>query len=326
MDTIIILIDHERGAISPHSLELVTAAASLRQTGPTVMAFIAGSDTTRAAESFARDSGIDVTAIESPELEHYSAEGYLKALTDIIHSYTPSLVLAAHNARGCDYAPALAVRLGMRCVTGVEDMRRSGGGLTFGRTAWHGKIREGVEMPSAPVVVTVMPGAYQPPDADGIPPGKVTVRETAISLVKTSHMREIPSGTGNAALSGAEVVVAAGRGVGSAERMQLVRELADIFPRSAVGGSRIACDMGLVDYGAQIGMTGKTVSPKLYIACGISGSAQHLAGMKGSRHIVAINHDPDAPIFRVANLGIVDELEAFIPAFISEAEKRRGES
>ncbi|HPA71700.1 MAG TPA: electron transfer flavoprotein subunit alpha/FixB family protein [Spirochaetota bacterium] len=325
MSQIIVLIDHERGVISAHSRELATAAASLRMAdSPPAVALIAGSDITRAAESFARDFGIDVTAIESRELEHYSAEGYLKALADIIPALSPSLVLTAHNARGCDFAPALAVRLELPCVTGAEEIRRSGGGWSFRRTAWHGKVREDVEVPSASAVVTVMPGAYQPADAGGLSPGKVTVLETALSLVKTSQMWEVPSGTGNAALSGAEVVVAAGRGAGSPERMQLVRELADLFPRSAVGGSRIACDMGLVDYGAQIGMTGKTVSPRLYIACGISGSAQHLAGMKNSRHIVAINRDPDAPIFRIADLGIVDNLEKFLPAFIAEAGKRRG--
>ena len=236
------------------------------------------------------------------------------------------MILAAHNSVGCDIAPALAAALDLPLVTGVEDISASREGWNLRRTAWHGKAVEAVSLPASAAVVTVMPGAFRSPEGITGVRGKVTVRQIPVTLSLTSNPHTMPAGPDNAALTGAEVVVSAGRGVRSEEHMAHIHSLAGLFPRSAVGGSRLACDMGLVDYGAQVGMTGRTVSPRLYIACGISGAAQHLAGMKGSRHIVAVNSDIHAPIFRVADFGIVDELEKFIPAFIGAADRHRVKS
>jgi electron transfer flavoprotein alpha subunit len=327
MSKVIILIDHEEGAIRPHSFELASAAALLFPDGQcSVTGLIAGQDIVPAAEKFAGATGIGVLAVESATLRRYTAEGYLAVLAHITPPLLPSVILAAHNSVGCDIAPALAAALDLPLVTGVEEIRASREGWNLRRTAWHGKAVEAVSLPAGAAVFTVMPGAFRSPENITGARGKVTVRKSPVTLSLSSDPHALPAGPDNAALAGAEVVVSAGRGVRTPEHMAHIHALAGLFPRSAVGGSRLACDMGLVDYGAQVGMTGRTVSPKLYIACGISGAAQHLAGMKGSRHIVAVNSDAHAPIFRVADFGIVDELEKFIPALIGAAERHRVKS
>jgi len=323
-DTIIIMLDHEEGTITGHSWELAAFARTMAERdGLRVTAIAAWNETPPGAGEFARKTGIDVIVLTSPALRHYSAEAYIDAYYPILTEFRPALVLGAHNARGCDFAPALAIRSCLACVTGVEEFFPENDSLRVARSIWHGKAREELTV-GKPALITVMPGAYRFEESVNVRPGVVTARVTDINPGKTIPMPPRVTRTGEGAgLPEAEVVVAAGRGVGTTDNMALLRELAELFPRSALGGSRGACDMGLVDYGAQVGMTGRSVAPRLYIACGISGSAQHIAGMRNSRHILAINRDPDAPIFRLADIGVVDNIERFLPVFIERAAARR---
>ncbi len=315
-NSIFIMLDHEEGTISAHSYELAAAARSIAEgEGLSIMALGAWNDVPPESGKFARETGVDLIVLVNPGLRHYSAEAYINACAPFFIERRPLLVLGAHNARGCDFAPALALRTGLACATGAEEIFAEKDAFRAVRTIWHGKVREELTVVK-PALVTLMPGAYSYEKNGNIRPGSVTAMAIDLPPGKTSPMPPISTRTGEGAgLSEAEVVVAAGRGVGGTDNMALLRGLAGLFPRSAIGGTRGACDMGLVSYGAQVGMTGRTVSPRLYIACGISGSAQHIAGMKNSRHIVPVNHDPDAPIFRIADIGIVDKIERFLPIF-----------
>ena len=320
---IIIIIDHEEGRISAVSYELAAAArAIVPREKMEVLAVMAGYNTSSAAEAFAAETGFDVVLLENQSLLHYSAEGYIRVLSDFIPALEPGLILAAHNPRGCDFAPALALRLKITCVTAVEEIRADDTGRLFTRKAWHGKVREEIPSGDTETIATILPGAYAVEEYGEINAGSLTIQQVNIRLEQTLSTGSIPSGVENAALSSAEVVISAGRGVKKPETMALLSSLLEFFPRSALGASRGACDLGLADYSAQVGLTGKTVAPRLYIACGISGASQHTTGMKGSRIIVAINNDPHAPIFSLSHLGIVDDIESFLPALLDALKHR----
>ena len=324
-DKILIIIDHEEGRISTGSYELAAAARAIAPREVTqVLAVMAGYNASGAAETFAAETGLEVVLLEHQSLLRYSTEGYLRAFSDFLPSLEPGLILAAHNPRGCDFAPALALRLKLSCVTAVEDIREDDKGKAFTRTAWHGKVREETRFGDKPTIATIMPGAYAFEKCGEKNSGSLTVKQVNIRLEQTLSSGSLPSGVENAALSTAEVVISAGRGVKKPETMALLSSLLEFFPRSALGASRGACDLGLADYSAQVGLTGKTVAPKLYIAFGISGASQHTAGMKGARIIVAINNDPHAPIFSLSHLGIVDNIERFLPALIDVLKNRLG--
>ena len=321
---IILIIDHEEGIISSHSRELAAAAMEVAvHEKRKIRAIMAGYETAGAAETFAAETGLNIVTLENDSLRKYSAEGYVNVITGYLKNLYPQMILAAHNPRGCDFAPALAMRLNYSSIGGVEGIAVNGREMSFIRTAWHGKIREEVILLGKPSVITIMPGAFSFSGNPGTGAGTVTRQRVEFRPEKTLSTGAVPSGIENAALSSADVVIAAGKGIKKPETMELVASLLDLFPRSALGGSRGACDAGLVDYSSQVGLTGKTVSPKLYIACGISGASQHTAGMKGSRTIVAVNNDPHAPFFSISHLGIVDDIENFLPAFLDVAKKHR---
>lgn len=310
-----IIIEHNVGIIAECSFELASLAAS----SPIKehfewFALMAGSNIEQEASRFATSTGIDVVALSSPPLKYYSGEGYLRAISSIIDENQPALVCASHTSTGCDFAPAIAMHFKMEFISGVQNITARDGMPLFRRERMNGKIIEEIT-PQFPAVCTVMPGALFDFSSSRTA-GKVILRTIDMEGIGTKASGFIVSQHGGATLSEAEVVVSAGRGVGTKENMKLINDLASQFARSAIGGSRAACDMGLVDYGFQIGMTGRKVSPRLYIACGISGSAQHIAGMKHSRAIIAINRDEHAPIFQVADVGVVDEIEKFLPKFL----------
>jgi electron transfer flavoprotein alpha subunit len=248
------------------------------------------------------------------------AEAVRKSLAGM----APVYVIMPHTCFGYDLAPALAVRLGAACITAAEAARMNGGKAVFVRTASGGKLSTEVVPETDIVVLTNQPGAWKPLDNKMGTGGTVeTVRSDAGPVRSRTVGFKQPEYRGNA-LAESSVVVAAGRGIGTRENLALIDDIARLFPRSAVGCSRAVCDAGWLGYAHQVGMTGATVSPKLYIAIGISGAVQHVAGIRDAQTVIAINNDPAARIFARADYGIVEDLTRFIPVLIEEYNKRYG--
>ncbi len=310
-----LIIEHIEGNLRECSFELATLAhTDFLRNSYDWLAIIAGCNVEQTATRFAEKTGIHVIVLHNGALAQFSGEGYCRAYASAITALAPAIVFASHTPLSCDAAPAIAVECNMEFISSVQNISFEHGTLIASRELFHGKIKEEIAI-NTPAVCTIMPGALPVFNrAESL--GKVLVRTIDIGTISSVPGAVSRSPQSGIELSEAEVIVSAGRGVGKSEHMTHIRNLASLFARSAIGGSRAACDMGLVDYGFQIGMTGKSVAPKLYLACGISGSAQHIAGMKNSRTIVAINRDEGAPIFQIADVGVVDEIETFVPVFI----------
>jgi electron transfer flavoprotein alpha subunit len=316
---IVVIAEHRQGNITPVTLETFSLARELeRLLGLEIIIIIPGKSIGNQAFHIAGMTGMDVIGIEGEGLELYNCEAYLAALTGPLEAADPQYIVMPHSAMGYDLAPRLAVRLKASCITAVEQLTKKWESVTFLRSQWNGKIILEVAPLTERKVLTVLPGSWPELDEKPEKPGKVTIIpfDSLTEYSKTTGIKE--AGRTEFDLTKADVIVAAGRGLGKEENLPVIYELSGIFPRSAVGASRAACDAGWFDYGQQIGITGKTVSPKLYIACGISGSTQHIAGMKGSQTVIAINTDPAASIFGIADYCIVEDLTTFIPCLLEE--------
>ena len=321
MRPIVIIAELEYGAAHPACLEAVHAARALARGEAPLLIITLGDLVRDAAADLAERTGIDVLALENEHAAGYGAGLWKAALAEAIEPLDPRFVVVPHTARGYDFAPGLAVRLGAACVTAVESVREEEGAIVLTRSAFGGKTLMDIRPPGGRVVLTVQPGAFHAEEAVPASPGTVTIRHSEAVDTRSRFLGRTAVEGETASLGEAEVIVAAGRGVGKKENMGLIATLASLFPRSAVAGSRAVCDAGWLEYARQVGVTGKTVAPRLYIACGISGTAQHLAGMKNSQTIVAVNTDPGAPIFNVAHYGVVEDLSTFIPLFIETCKK-----
>ena len=319
---IAVIAEHLEGRLRPATYELIGFALELRQTIPApVRVLILGNDPEKMAAVIAARTGLDVTGIRASNLARYNGEHYKNILATLLAVLDPAYVCIAHTPNGMDFAPGLAHRLGAVCITGVESLYEDQGRIRFTRAFYNGKILADICADTETAVLTVAPGFFKPPAAEPAVPGRIEIRKTSCrqARVRTVETRKAPAQESE--LAQAPVIVSAGRGVGNKENLALIFKLAALFPRSAVAGSRWICDAGWLEHRRQVGLTGALVSPKLYIACGISGSAQHLAGMRTAGFIVAINSDPHAAIFNVADIGIVADLNVFIPALIEAHRK-----
>jgi electron transfer flavoprotein alpha subunit len=271
------------------------------------------------ADELAHRTGLDVVGLAGSHLRGYSAEAYIRTLGPFFRDACGEIcIAAAHTSRGIDFIPKLSVEIDACCITAVEDV----GEGTFIRSMHHGRFRGEMRADRAAVVLTVMPGTFAPEDAVPGNPGMVRIVPSGDISLSTRNRGSKAPAHANMGLTRAEVIVSAGRGVGGSENIRFVTMLSSLFPKSAVGATRGVCDQGWLDYSHQIGSTGNTVSPRLYLACGISGAVQHIAGMKNSGMIVAVNTDPSAAIFRIAHYGIVEDLTTFIPLLVDRCLKR----
>jgi electron transfer flavoprotein alpha subunit len=262
-----------------------------------------------------------VHVIEHPLLADYTADGYTAAFEQLIRQLNPKLVLLPHTYQVRDFAPKLATRFGSVLIS---DVVRLGGDL-FARQLFQGKLNGDVSPGGGgPVFVSIQAGAFR---ADGVPQDPPTVEKFSPQL-DASQIRQKPEPPFRESaravdLTAADIIVSVGRGIQEKENISLVEELA-----KAMGGelaaSRPICDNGWLPMERQVGSSGQTVSPKMYVAVGISGAIQHLVGMKGAKTIVAINKDPNAPIFEVADYGICGDLFEVVPALVEEVKKARG--
>ncbi len=326
MDKHIVIIAELRGnQVNPVTYELLALAQEIIRVNPLpVKVILPGADVERPARELAEASGESVLAIHNSHFEAYNGELAKDLLSEVIPELDPVFILAAQTTRGLDFGPGLAVRLEAACITGVNGLVEKEEGLCFSRAAYHGKIVTHVLPIAETAVLLVQPGAFRTFEKGDRISGQVEIRISSAAPRRMRSMGIAVSRCEDAGLAGANVVVAAGRGVGEKENMRLVEQLAALFPRSAVAGSRPVCDMGWLEYKRQVGLTGATVSPKLYLACGISGAMPHQVGMQGAGFIVAISTDPGAPIFNIADVCIQEDLTRFIPALVEEFEKRKG--
>jgi electron transfer flavoprotein alpha subunit len=315
---IVVMAEHANGQIRPVVYETISFAKKLQNSGPRypIKILLLADEVDNPARELAERSGLDVTAVRIPEMDVYSGELYLQALSEVLSEMQPVFVCIAHTSQGLDYAPALSAKLDAACLTGITDCFNGEGGICFARPIYGGKLNAHLKPASPMTIVTVQPGCFKAEKNADAPKGKVTVISASAQNRRSRSLGIRTADSDSAGLDEANVIVAAGSGVGEKDNLALIQQLAALFSRSAVAGSRIVCDMGWLEYQCQVGVTGKTVSPQLYIACGISGAVQHVMGMQGSEFIVAINKDPSAAIFQTADVCIVEDLTVFIPEFI----------
>jgi len=266
-----------------------------------------------------------VFVLGHPALARYSAQHYVAALAGLAEKIHPAAVFFPATSMGRDLAPRLAARLGVAVASDCTKVAVKDGRLEFTRPIFAGKAVLSLTLNSSPQVATLRPNVFPVEKTDG----KGELVKEAIDIPegqgRAQVVEVVGERTGEMDVTEAEVVISGGRGMKGPENFHLLRELSALIPRSAVGASRSAVDSGWIDHQHQVGQTGKTVSPNLYMAFGISGAIQHLAGMSSSKVIVAVNKDPDAPIFKVADFGVVGDLFQVIPALKEEIQKLRSE-
>jgi electron transfer flavoprotein alpha subunit len=321
---ILVVAEQRGGRLNRASLETIAAAQPLAGEAPIVVV-VPGAATAEAADAVAGAGVAEVVRAEHPALDPYTPDGYTAVLQAVIADRNPDVVLLPHTYQTRDFAPQLAARLRRPLVTDVVAITGTGAAATFTRPMFQGKLVAEVR-PRAerPVLVTIQIGAFRADAVAGGPAAPVRSIEVSLDPATIRQQPEPPFQQARQAvdLSRAERIVAIGRGIKAQEHVALAQSLAEAMG-AELAASRPICDSGWLPMERQIGSSGQTVAPKLYLALGISGAIQHLVGMKGSQTIVAINKDPEAPIFEVADYGITGDLFEIVPALIAELEKPR---
>ena len=320
---VLAIAEHKDGKLNRASWEAIAAAQQLAGGAPVTVA-IAGSDVTQAAAELATAAVAEVVTLTSPHLALYTADGWVQAHAASVAAVSPKWVVLPHTYQTRDFAPALAARLDRALVTDCTAIKGDSGGPVFSRPMFQGKLAADVRpLGEAPWLVTMQIGAYRADQAaTGAAPAPVRAIDPAIDPSTIRQKPEPPFQEARQAvdLSQAQRIVAIGRGIKGPEHLPLARDLAAALD-AELAASRPICDSGWLPMERQIGSSGQTVAPKLYVAVGISGAIQHVVGMKGARTIVAINKDPEAPIFEIADYGFVGDLFEFLPALTAELKK-----
>ena len=316
---ILVVAEQRAGALNRASWEAVACAQQLAA-GEAITVLAAGGGD--AALQLAEAGVGEVVIIENASLASYTPDAQVAAVAGAIAETSPRLVIMAHTYQARDYAPRLAARLRVPLVADVIGVKGSGAGATFLRPMFQGKlVAEVAPQGDGPAIVTCQIGAFR---ADAVTRGTpAAVKALCMAFDAASRQTvEAPFQEARQAvdLGQAERIVAVGRGIKAQDQIQVAEKLAAAMG-AEIAASRPICDNGWLPMDRQVGSSGQTVAPKLYVALGISGAIQHLVGMKGSRTIVAINKDADAPIFEVADYGIVGDLFEIVPALIAELEK-----
>jgi electron transfer flavoprotein alpha subunit len=314
---ILVVAEQRDGVLNRASWE--TIAAAQHMSGPVTIAVL-GSGVEALATELATADVSGVIVLEHPALATYTADGAVLALAALIEQEKPERVVFPHTYQTRDFAPALAARLKRPIITDVVATKDG----RYVRPVFQGKLMAEVEAVGEPHLVTFQIGAFRADQVTKKTAGSAEIRRASID-VDSSRIRQKPEAPFKEArqsvdLSQAERIVAVGRGIKGQEHLSVVEQLAKALG-AEVAASRPICDAGWLPMDRQIGSSGQTVAPKLYLALGISGAIQHLVGMKSSRVIVAINKDPEAPIFEIADYGIVGDLFEIVPAMIAELNK-----
>ncbi|MCI1958354.1 MAG: electron transfer flavoprotein subunit alpha/FixB family protein [Clostridia bacterium] len=320
---IMVVIETADGAAKSVGLEMLTPAKEIASAkGTDVTAVMIGEGLEDAAKQAASYGADKIITVDNNDLKAYS-EKHAAVLKELIEKYKPETVLIGATQNGKDIAPIVAGKLGLGCVTDVVSIKLGDDGkIVFTCPMYSGNILSDNVIDTVPQIATVRGGSFkkgEPKDVE-LPEEVVIAESMPYGDIKTTIKETVKEISEAVNLEDAQVIVSGGRGMGSAENFKLVEELANVLG-GVVGATRAPVEDGWISRAHQIGQSGKIVAPKLYIACGISGATQHVTGMVGSDYIVAINKDEDAPIFDIANVGIVGNVMQVIPAMIEEIKK-----
>ena len=311
---VLVLAEAREGSLRNVSFEAIAAGKKI---GDEVVSVLIGDGVAGVANELIAYGADRVVTVEHPHLKAYTSDGFSQALMAVVEQEKPEAIVFGHTALGKDLAPKIASKLQSGLISDVTEIEGEGDDAVFIRPIYSGKAFEKVKVKDGVVFATIRPNNIAPLAKDDSRSGDVSALTVDITNLRTIIKEVVRKSTDGVDLSEAKVVVAGGRGVKSEEGFEPLKELANLLG-GAVGASRGACDAEYCDYSLQIGQTGKVVTPDLYIAAGISGAIQHLAGMSNSKVIVAINKDPEANIFKVADYGIVGDLFEVIPMLIEE--------
>ncbi len=322
---ILAILEISKSALTEASWEVLTAARDLAQkTNDSAAALLIGKGAQALAPTL---KGVGAVLVaDDQRLEGYVPDALAQVASSAIAQKSPKIAIAPGTERGNDLMARVAARLNLGLATNCTEFVVENGALKrVTRSNWGGSLLEEVEILSSPILLTLQPHAIPAQMSDGHTP---TVEKLSVALSEKDfrvRMKElIPSEKRGISLTDAKIVIGGGRGMGSAEAFKMLEELASLLHNAAVGATRVATNNGWRPHSDQIGQTGVQIAPDLYIACGISGAIQHMVGCKNSKKILAINKDPEAPIFQRADYGVIGDLHQIVPALIAELKKLKG--
>ena len=328
-DLLVFVETKEDGSAKNVGVELLNPGRVMAdKQGGALVALVIGCGVDKAAQEAAAHGADKVLVVDGPEFKDYSTDAYAAALSGVIEKYGPTSVLIGATPNGRDLGPRVSCRLntGLTADCTGLDIDADSGCVRWTRPAFGGNLMAEILCPDhRPQMGTVRPGVFKKP-ADSGKMAEIVKEDFSFPAaeIRTQLLEVIKEAAGDIVdLEGADIIVSGGRGVGGPDGFKVLRELCDALG-ATLGCSRAAVDAGWIGHSHQVGQTGKTVGPKLYIACGISGAIQHLAGMSSADCIVAINKDPEAPIFGVADYGVVGNLFDVVPALTAEVKKLKG--
>lgn len=275
------------------------------------------------AEDISRQAAVNVTTLHPADDRDNAHDAYGQALEAEINALKPRYVCASHSSRGWEWAPAAASRLGAGCITGVDAVSISDSRVRFHKDLYGGKAKGLFAAKGVTTIITIMPGThvFKPP---ANPVAASVTRKTfnhSSPRVRFLERKQAPADTAH--ITAAPALVAVGNGIGRQENMAMIDQLATLIPKAAVAGSRTVCDRGWLGYDRQVGVTGATVAPAVYIACGISGASQHIMGMRAAKYVIAINTDARAPIFNNADICIQADITQLIPQVVERYQQTK---
>ncbi len=316
---VLVLGEVREGVLRNVSFEAVAAAKTVAEGGE-VIGVLVGDSVSALAKTFIDQGAERVIVVEDAKLKQYTSDGYSQALLAVVEQEKPEGIVLGHTALGKDLAPKVAAKLDSGLISDATGVEAVGENILFTRPIYSGKAFEKKMATDKLIFATIRPNNIAPLEKDESRNGDVSSLAVQIKDLRTIIKEVVRKTNQGVDLSEAKVIVSGGRGVKSKEGFEPLQELANVLG-GAVGASRGACDADYCEYSLQIGQTGKVVTPDLYIACGISGAIQHLAGMSNSKVIVAINKDPEANIFKVSDYGIVGDLFEVVPMLTEEFKK-----
>jgi electron transfer flavoprotein alpha subunit len=326
-DTILVVVEQREGKLNRVSWETITAGQAISAaTGWTLEAAVVGAGVASIAAEVAAKKVAKMYAIESAKLEPYTPDAFAVALKQVIAAKQPKLVLMPHTYQVRDFVPKLATAVGRTVISDCIGFKYDAGKLVFTRQMFQGKLAADVSFTSdAPWFATFQNGSFRGDKAEAgaaVAPVETVTVEISDGVIRNKPQEVFKEAKQAVDLTQAEIIVSVGRGIKEQKNIELARQLAE-----ALGGdlaaSRPICDSGWLPMDRQIGSSGQTVAPKLYLALGISGAIQHIVGMKGSRTVIAVNKDAEAPIFEIADYAIVGNLFDIVPPLIEEVKKAK---
>ncbi|HKA57890.1 MAG TPA: electron transfer flavoprotein subunit alpha/FixB family protein [Gemmatimonadales bacterium] len=322
MSAVLAVLEQRGNALRKVSYEVVTAAHRLGGTIEAVVCATTGG-AVQGAEQLGKFGADKVVTLTNPSFAKYDPEGSAQALADRARQGGYQALVFAASATGKDLAPRVAAKLGVAVVADITELSAEGGAIVATRPVYAGKALQKLKVRAQPAVLSVRPNVFTPVERPKAGAAETIAVAISPSRVVVREVKAAPEGTLDVAE--AQVIISGGRGLKEPANFKVLEDLARAFGgRAAVGASRAVVDAGWRAHADQVGQTGKTVSPSLYIAVGISGAIQHLAGMRTSKIIVAINKDKDAPIFKVADYGVVGDLFEIVPKLADEIRKLHG--